>query len=201
MSQNIPVNQQNAIPIWTLGGGLANIVGGTVTRSWDSDMLGIKGALVTTLATGETLIASNWLDVSGCSQFALAVRRTATNNSGGQGVVGGLQNMNVWIQYRMGPNDSPPLSYNNGVTLYQPFTGRIPVLNQGVGFPNTNSLPNLGHEQQTAALGFNVSDNSTGPFTSWNAMIGSDVRLILSWGTLSPPTTDNTFSAYLWGMT
>ena len=77
MGQNIPINQQNALPFWPLGGGVVTVVGGSVTRLWTPAMLGVNGVRPTEYIAGHYGFWTPVLDLTGCSAFTFLVERTS----------------------------------------------------------------------------------------------------------------------------
>lgn len=183
----LPANQQNALPLLTVQAATNGIlnpnVGGGMIRYWDSTALGVTAAARVVVNT-RNVIASNYIDVSGCLRFACLIRRVG-------GALAIVVTYTLEMQYRFSATDAPPAG--------QPATlGAFSIAKSSL---NTGIANNVFPDPATLANATNLhtwSADETVGNSGTAGMMGSDVRLIINWDT-SDPGVGNTFSMTLWG--
>lgn len=76
---NIPKNQQDAFPILTIAGATApqttTVIGGQVQKYWGPTDTGVNGVNTTTDANGHIFVVTNYLDLSGCCNGTMMIKR------------------------------------------------------------------------------------------------------------------------------
>lgn len=189
-SAKLPQNILNGLPLQdadaAAAGGDIQVIGGNISRFFSATALGIAGANAATIG-GKVCLVSSWLDVRGCSKFIFQLRRTTP-----AGPVAALTAALLQIQSRMGPLDSPSPSYTVAGSLRDDFNGCNNVSGNTYTFPLTAAAG----ETQTAAWGWYAGSATAGGMITNAVMIGSDVRLIVSWST-NPVAATNFFTATL----
>ncbi len=194
MAQNIPINQQNALPLATIAQatpGAIQLLGGQVSRSWtpsDLGMDGVPASIVNVPGSGlNYYLATPFLDMRGCARFAVLIRRTTT--AGGAGLIA-LPTTAPWIQLRLTPTDTPPIFLFNGGSTSNNLTGTFVIKTPAVLFPAAGGVG----EQQSILLAWGGMQ-----LGSYGADIagGTDIRIVLAWFTnLVDPS--NSFQVSVW---
>lgn len=190
-SPNLPLNQQNALPIPGASASITGttvIVGGVVTKYFSPSDMGISGVSTTTDGpTGAVYVSSQYLDLRGCSKYAMQVRCVNAN------IRGALVAMQVVAQYRLSGSDTPAPFYANGGSISLAFNAQLNVLGSGtIIFPATAAIS----EVQTAYATWETA-GGTGQAGEFSVVIGSDVRFFLFFST-NPVAAANAFTCSLW---
>jgi hypothetical protein len=189
-----PVNQYNALPINTVdvqaAAGDIQVVGGTISKFWSPAILGINGVNASTVA-GSVLLASAYIDATGCSRYTGLLRRT--------NAVGDAANRAaffVYVQYRLTKVATPAAAIAGD---QQTRIGKINCISTGLVFETNGAGTAI---DETAAFTWS-SEAPTG--SSGNArplVIGTDCRIIIDWSTAAnPPGANDFFQFQLWGQT
>src|SRR3990172_6113590 len=194
----IPINQQNSFPLVSVSGAQqatdVRIVGGMVVKYWGPAATGISGTLATDDGNGHICCVSNYLDMTGCSNAAAEVRRVSTVNPGPLAVTPFLLQM----QYRLLKATVMPTSNLLGgappvppsvTELHLLQCGMVP-LQTGAGFafaasPGTNGCT------EYALIPWGPSAAGTSGANPPPVAIGSDVRFIISFGSIAVAATDS----------
>lgn len=191
----IPSNQQDALPLQSIAQATSGSIvtfGNKLARYFDPVTLGINAVGISQqLLTGGAVyyyIATNWLDLRGCSQFAFMLQRNVNVNKNP------ILNTRLNAQYRMGVTDNPPAVYDNNGNPDEGRSGQLQLVstNPFSFVAQTSTDPQRELRVWTSAS-VNQGTNQGGSIT-----IGYDVRLIITWTTVNPNVGDSTFTAQLW---
>jgi hypothetical protein len=187
-----PQNQLDALPLQDADtvaeGGTLQVIGGALYRYFNATQLGIAGIPMATF-TGEQALVTPYLDLRGCINGTLALR--TVNNVSGRAA---LPAIFLFVQYRLGPSDTPPVYYaNNGGagSRDEQDNAMAPVQSTGLVFAITAAAG----EQQT--LFWTWGPGATAGQGNVFGVVGSDCRFIITTQTLGM-STNNVFSANLW---
>ena len=192
-SPNLPLNQQNALPIpgaSSVNNGTLTVVGGTVNRYCSPTDLGINGAGVLTLTVGGGsyyYLATNYLNLTGCTRFAFLVSRAVTADQQAALATGGR----LAVQFRLGATDTPAAVYVVGASAIEQFAGKSYLNTAAITFPagstgdNQRALVTWSADEIVGAGGVAAS-------------FGTDCRFVFDWSTTNPTPGANTFTAQLW---
>lgn len=188
----IPQNQIDSFPLLTVGEATApqttRVLGGQVQKYWGPADTGISDLSTQTDANGHVFCVSNYLDLSGCSNGALVVRRTNTVDA----VPGALAGLQIRFQYRLIPTTVMPTSTT--------FGGAPGFLMAGMSALNAAlfvfaAMATGGTEYGLFSWGPSATNTAFNPSP---VTIGSDVRVFISF-VLAAVGANNKFSVSLWG--
>jgi hypothetical protein len=190
---NLPQSQLDALPGFgsdaaTSGGSGSFNPGGGITRVWTPADTGINGINFGLDANGFTILASSFLNVTGCRAFLAILTRTST-----AGVLAAHAATIAWIQYRLNSTDVPPTSF--GATQPTGYLGLVTIGdNLTIQFPAQNAAADV----QRAAIGFcdyvlaSVATPAGVPVAA-----GNDVRFLFTTG--AAVIANESYSLWLWG--
>jgi len=188
----IPQNQIDSFPLLTVAQANApdkmTIQGGQVQKYWGQTSVGIDDASVQTDGNSHVFCVSNYLDMTGCSNGAVLVRRTNTVDA----VPGALAGMQVRFQYRLTPTTTMPTSTT--------FGGAPGFLMAGMQALNAAVFTFAAMATGSTEYGlFTWGPSATNTaFNPSPVTIGSDVRVFISF-VLAAVGANNKFAVSVWG--
>jgi hypothetical protein len=189
-TQNVPVNQINALPLLSIsqyiaGDGADTLIYAKRTlKYWSPTALGIDG-VVPILTPPKTHITTPWLNVSPCQFFALTVLRNVL-----PGTLVGSDFITSIMQYKQTPTDNPLLTYPDLLSTNDAYNGMPFLETTSFKFP---FVPAPDVQRYQLLYSPNTGVGST--IQNVALMIGPFIRFQLSWGTGHPdPIFD--FSTY-----
>lgn len=193
-SQLVPVNQANALPLISVQqaatAGTLQVIGSALYRVFSPTDLGINASAVTSIVGPPAFVylATNWLDLRGCGRNAFRLRRVTPLGAGpALSATCGL-----FVQYRLGPADTPGVQYVNGGVTSNNYNAMFQVsgLNNAT-FPATTGAG----EAQTVAWAW--ADNyGSGIAWSTSLALGGNARFIVSWGASASDFSSSVFTAF-----
>lgn len=195
MAQNVPINQQNALPIATIAQatpGALLMLGGQVSRYYSPDDLGLNLVAISSGVFNPGAITAYWLatpylDMRGCKYFSVVVKRTTT--AGGAGLIS-LPSCTPEIQIRQTVTDAPPVYQVNGGSLNNELPGMFIIKTGAVMYPAAGGI---GEEQRVIMAWGAMQLGSYGAAVA----VGTDMRFVLRFfNTLVDPT--NRFTVSVW---
>jgi len=185
-NQNVPINQQNALPLATIAQatpGQLQIVGGSVYRTFAPEDIGINGS-VFALNNNQGLIAGNYLDLRGCTKFVVAVRCVNALVSVARPAI-----TLAW-QLRMGTSDAPAPGKLVGGSLNTEMNSELYAGANWI-FPATTAPG----EVLTKLLAFAYPSISN--FGNNTVVMGYNMRPILTALSSTMPDSNNLFTMYM----
>jgi len=187
ISGNVPQNQIDALPIITpdaaAAAGDLQIVGGSISRFWSPATLGLNG-VAATASGGVFFLATPYLDVSGCTRFAMFISRF---NAVGDAIA--LTSTTVLAQYRLLKTSTPALT-----PVDQSVNSYVSLISSNIGFPailagaTQNAVPTWSPEAPTG------SSANARPM-----VVGTDVRVVVHLSGAHLPGAADIWTVWLQG--